>query len=85
MTDRTSGPVDALLSRRTFLAVAGAGAFVSLSGCLAEGNPATTETTLTLTDTATGETRTPVDTEEVTLSVASNTTTLRSHSMARPT
>jgi len=67
MTDRTSGPVDAPISRRTLLAVAGSGAFVSLSGCLAEGNPATTETTLTLTDTATGETRTPVDTEEVTL------------------
>lgn len=67
MTDRTLDPDDVALSRRTFLAVAGSGTLAGLSGCLAEGSPATTETTLSLTDTATGETRTPVDTEQVTL------------------
>ncbi|CCQ34164.1 hypothetical protein [Halorhabdus tiamatea] len=59
--------MDAAISRRTLLAVAGSGALAGLSGCLAEGNPAETETTLSLTDTATGETRTPVKNEEVSL------------------
>lgn len=57
--------MDGKISRRTFLAVAGSGALAGLAGCLAEGGPATTETTLTLTDPETGETATPVDTEEV--------------------